>query len=417
MKKVNTLIIGGGITGLSAASFLNKDDDYLVLEGSNELGGYCKTTKRNGFVWDYSGHFFHFRNDEIKKYMMSEMACEVVTVNKITDINYKGHVIDFPFQYNVHQLPKEDFIECLRDMYYLGDQDNKSFKSFVNSTSGKAIADRFLIPYNEKLYACDLNKLDADAMGRFFPKPIKFEELMKKITVSNDYESYNGTFIYPVDGSYEFIKSILKRVSSNKIQLNSKVIKIDSDKRIAYTDADEIHYDILINTMPFDKLLPMLNDKPSKNLSSNKVAVFNLGFDKGTDIKTHWRYFPGKEVFYRVGFYNNILGTDRLSLYVEVGAKKDRTIIEKDLLNKVLTDLRDCGIVTDHKLVDHQFIIMNPAYVHITKESENNYKSFCDKFNKKGIYSIGRYGSWTYCSIEDNIIQAKKLISDLCIQK
>ncbi|MBC8397991.1 MAG: NAD(P)-binding protein, partial [Flavobacteriales bacterium] len=232
MHKVDKLIIGGGITGLSTAAFLGKDSDYLILEGDSELGGYCKTTKRNGFVWDYSGHFFHFRNDEIKKYMMSEMACEVVTVKKITDIDYKGTVIDFPFQYNVHQLPKKDFLECLRDMYYLGDIDNENFKSFVNSTSGKAIAEKFLIPYNEKLYACDLNKLDADAMGRFFPKPIKFDELMEKITVPNDYESYNGTFIYPVDGSFEFIKSILKRADENKIWLNSKANKIDSDKKI-----------------------------------------------------------------------------------------------------------------------------------------------------------------------------------------
>ena len=413
MHKVDKLIIGGGITGLSTAAFLGKDSDYLVLEGTGELGGYCKTTKRNGFVWDYSGHFFHFRNDEIKQYMMSEMACEVVTVKKITDINYKGNVIDFPFQYNIHQLPKEDFLECLRDMYYLGNVDNKNFKSFVNSTSGKAIAEKFLIPYNEKLYAVDLNKLDADAMGRFFPKPIKFDELMEKITVPNDYESYNGTFIYPVDGSFEFIKSILKRVEENKIWLNSKANKIDPDRKIVYTDKGEVHYNTLISTMPFNKILPMVSDDSISELSSNKVAVFNLGFDKGTDIKTHWRYFPGNEIFYRIGFYNNILGTNKLSLYVEVGAKSNEVLDEKVLLNKILKDLNKAGIITDHNLVDYQFIVMDPAYVHITKESEKIYKIFCNDFNKKGIYSIGRYGSWTYCSIEDNIIQAKELINKI----
>lgn len=26
-----------------------------------------------------------------------------------------------------------------------------------------------------------------------------------------------------------------------------------------------------------------------------------------------------------------------------------------------------------------------------------------------GVYSIGRYGSWTYCSIEDNIKEAQAL--------
>ena len=413
MHKVDKLIIGGGITGLSTAAFLGKDSDYLVLEGTGELGGYCKTTKRNGFVWDYSGHFFHFRNDEIKQYMMSEMACEVVTVKKITDIDYKGNVIDFPFQYNIHQLPKEDFLECLRDMYYLGNVDNKNFKSFVNSTSGKAIAEKFLIPYNEKLYAVDLNKLDADAMGRFFPKPIKFDELMEKITVPNDYESYNGTFIYPVDGSFEFIKSILKRVDENKIWLNSKANKIDPDRKIVYTDKGEVHYNTLISTMPFNKILPMVSDDSISELSSNKVAVFNLGFDKGTDIKTHWRYFPGNEIFYRIGFYNNILGTNKLSLYVEVGAKSNEVLDEKVLLNKILKDLNKAGIITDHNLVDYQFIVMDPAYVHITKESEKIYKIFCNDFNKKGIYSIGRYGSWTYCSIEDNIIQAKELINKI----
>ena len=51
------LIIGAGITGLSYA-LLKGDSDYLILETENEIGGYCRTTRRNGFVWDYSGHFF-----------------------------------------------------------------------------------------------------------------------------------------------------------------------------------------------------------------------------------------------------------------------------------------------------------------------------------------------------------------------
>ena len=59
------LIIGGGITGISYALF-SKDRETLILEKENELGGYCRTTKRNGYVWDYSGHFFHFQDEEIK---------------------------------------------------------------------------------------------------------------------------------------------------------------------------------------------------------------------------------------------------------------------------------------------------------------------------------------------------------------
>ena len=52
------LIIGAGISGLSYANFI--ENDFFIVEKESEPGGYCKTIKRNGFVWDYSGHFFSF---------------------------------------------------------------------------------------------------------------------------------------------------------------------------------------------------------------------------------------------------------------------------------------------------------------------------------------------------------------------
>ena len=407
MRKVDTLIIGGGITGLSVASFLGKDKDYLVAEGSNELGGYCKTTKRNGFVWDYSGHFFHFRNKDIKEYMMEHIDTEVVEVQKITDIDYKGTIVDFPFQYNIQQLPSRDFLDCLIDLYKIDEVDNSSFKSFVKSTLGESISNKFLIPYNEKLYATDLDNLDADAMGRFFPKPIDFGDLLERISSKEKFVSYNDTFIYPVDGSFEFVKSILKRVDQDKISLNTKVTSVDLEAKVAYTDSGQIKFDKLVNTAPFNTFMKMCG-KQVEGLSSNKVAVFNLGFDKSTDIQSHWRYFPGDQIFYRIGFYNNILSQDKMSLYVEIGAKQEETLDEQQLLDKVLADLRSSGIVVDQELVEHQFIVMDPAYVHINKNSMKSYEDWCNQYNSEGIYSIGRYGSWTYCSIEDNIIQGKK---------
>lgn len=384
--KTEVLIIGGGITGLSLASYL-KDKDYLVLEKDSIPGGYCKTTIRGDYTWDYSGHFFHFNNPEIRDYVLANMESEMLQVTKITDIDYKGNIIDFPFQFNIDQLPEKEYKECLQDLDNLGETDLSTFKSFVRSTLGKGICNKFIIPYNEKLYACDLDELEYDSMGRFFPK--------------NKTKSYNDTFIYPKGGSYEYIKSVLKRLDTNRILLNTELISLDLKNKIAKTNKGDIKFEQLISTLPFNKI------NPDSRLSANKVAVFNLGFNKGTPIKTHWRYFPGNEVFYRVGFYNNILGQEKLSLYVEIGLKETDQIYEDILLDKVLADLQSCGIIDTHELVDYQFLVMNPAYVHITKDSKKIYNEWCQKYNPQGIYSIGRYGSWTYCSIEDNIIEAK----------
>ena len=392
--ETKTLIIGGGITGLSAASFLPYSD-YLVIEKDSIPGGYCKTTTRGEYTWDYSGHFFHFNNPEIKDYVLANMESEMLQVTKITDIDYKGNIIDFPFQFNIDQLPEQEYKECLKDLNNLGETDLSTFKSFVRSTLGKGICDKFIIPYNEKLYACDLDELEYDSMGRFFPK--------------SKAKSYNDKFIYPKGGSYEYIKSVLKRLDSNKILLNTELISLDLENKIAKTNKGDIKFEQLISTLPFNKF------NPNPKLSANKVAVFNLGFSAGSPIKTHWRYFPGNEIFYRVGFYNNILGQEKLSLYVEIGAQADRKLDETELLMQVLADLKDSGIIEDgvHELVDYQFLVMNPAYVHITKDSKQIYDEWCQEYNPQGIYSIGRYGSWTYCSIEDNIIEAQQTVKIL----
>ena len=63
--KTKYLVIGAGISGLTFANYAK--EDYLVVEKEKEVGGYCRTIKRNGYVWDYAGHFFHFNTDEFKK--------------------------------------------------------------------------------------------------------------------------------------------------------------------------------------------------------------------------------------------------------------------------------------------------------------------------------------------------------------
>jgi protoporphyrinogen oxidase len=103
------------------------------------------------------------------------------------------------------------------------------------------------------------------------------------------------------------------------------------------------------------------------------------------------------------------MDSKNMSLYVEISFKTDEEINQKELLEKVLDDLKKCSIIENHNLVDYQFLLLNPAYVHITEESNNLYNSWSEEFNPKNIYSIGRYGSWTYCSIEDNIIEAELL--------
>ena len=405
------LIIGAGISGLSYAA--KTPNDYLIVEKDNEIGGYCKTIYSGDYVWDYSGHFFHFQRPEIKDYVMSRLdEKDILKVRKYTQIYYKGIYVDYPFQMNIHQLNKDEFIDCLYDLFTIDDSTEvTSFKKMLFAKFGKSIAEKFLIPYNEKLYATDLYKLDVDAMGRFFPYADK-EQIVRNFKNSTN-QSYNSFLLYPRKGVIKIVESVASHVDKSKILLGEKLLSVDMKNKKAVTDKRTIEYDNLISTMPFPVLMDKCGVEYDKEVYSwNKVLVFNLGFDKkGPEKQNNWIYFPDRElVFYRVGFYDNIIGQDKTSLYVEIGFDHEARDIDIDqLLDRTLSDLRKVGIITDQKLVASHPIMMDPAYVHITQRSEEDKARKKDLLKQSDVYSIGRYGSWTYCSLEDNIHEAFSL--------
>ena len=193
--KTKYLIIGAGISGLTFANYIK--DNYLIIEKENEVGGYCRTIKKGDFIWDYAGHFFHFNTEEFKNKFLSKVSKDDIIYNeKCTKIIYKDKIIDFPFQTNIHELDKEEFIDCLYDLFNKEEKDKyDNFLDMLYGKFGKSITEKFLKPYNEKLYAVDLKELDVDAMGRFFPYA-NIKDIINNMK-EHKVNSYNNTFLYP----------------------------------------------------------------------------------------------------------------------------------------------------------------------------------------------------------------------------
>lgn len=420
MGEISTkyLIIGAGISGLTFANYV-KDSDYLVVEKEQKIGGYCKTNINGDYVWDYAGHFFHFKTDEMKKMFLESMKDEeIVFQNKNTKVLYEDILIDYPFQTNIHQLSKQDFIDCLYDLFNKTEKENyNNFLDMLYGKFGKSIVEKFLKPYNEKLYACNLNKLDKNAMGRFFPYA-DTKQIINNMKSSNN-NSYNNTFLYPRKGAGSFLGKLYNNLSKDRVLTSKEIISIDVKRKEAITSSnDVIHYEYLINTSPLNQFLLLSKKeedrKLEQELSYNKVLVFNLGFEKRAENKEHWIYIPDKDTnYYRIGFYNNILNDEKLSMYVEIGFSKDATINVEEELQKTLKNLEKSGITKNNKLSAYEFIIMDPAYVHIQEQTNRQVLKYMEDINKQDMYSIGRYGGWTYCSMEDAMIAAKELAEKL----
>jgi len=429
---IQHLIVGAGVSGLAYANALQQAqaagaagaDDWLVIEQLDEPGGYCRTIKQDGFVWDFSGHFFHFRHPEIEAWLRERMPDqEVLKVNKSSSILFASERVDFPFQKNIHQLPREDFIECLHDLYFReGDPDKaETFEEMLYAKLGRGIVEKFLRPYNEKLYACPLSHLDKDAMGRFFPHA-DIADIIRNMR-RPDNSSYNAHFTYPRGGAIEYINALLHDLPDDRVRYGHRLGHIDLEDGIATMQTRDgtyqVEFDHVISSAPFPKMLDLCGVDYDRDLYTwNKVLVFNLGFDrKGANVD-HWVYIPERDkCFYRVGYYDNIFGTDAMSLYVEIGLKKDAEVDVEASLQQVLADLAKCGIVDGHKLVSWHSIVLDPAYVHVNGPSQADFRERHAELSKAGVHCIGRYGGWKYCAIEDNIVEARELVDSVLAGK
>jgi protoporphyrinogen oxidase len=414
MDSVSTLIVGAGVSGLATAAF-GSDRNCLILEADRAIGGYCKTVRQDGFVWDYSGHFFHFKHPEIESWLRARMPGQQIrTVEKRSLIAYKNGFVDFPFQKNIHQLPREEFIDCLHDLYFAAHATDTTppanFKEMLYARLGRSIAEKFLIPYNEKLYACDLATLDQDAMGRFFPHA-QLPDIIRNMKTP-DRASYNAQFTYPEGGAIEYVKALASAVPPGALALDEPLIAVDLARKVARTPRREIAFSRLVSSAPLPRLLSLCGLPHDRDVFTwNKVLVFNLGFDRKGPRHVHWTYYPDRTLsFYRVGFYDNIFESERMSLYVELGFPRDAVIDVPAERTRVLADLARAGVITDHQLVSQHDVIMDPAYVHITRASMAETARVRTALAAHDVHSIGRYGGWTYCSIEDNILEAQALV-------
>lgn len=444
---VDILVIGAGVSGLAFANAIRAGalaagqppPSLLIAEAASEPGGYCRTVHRDGFVWDYSGHFFHFAHPEIEAWLRQRMpGQDVRTVTRQAKIRYAGRDLDFPFQAHLHQLPQDEFIDCLVDLHAAtraardpAAAPPRSFKEMIYQRLGRGIAERFLIPYNEKLYACDLDELDPDAMGRFFPRADLDSVIANMRPAPGARHGYNATFTYPAGGAIEYVRALLRDLPPGCVRCDHRVVAIDAAARLATLERGDgsrltVRFRQLVSSAPLPRLAALCGlAVPAGVFSANQVQVYNLGFDRKGRGDVHWMYFPDRErVFYRAGWYDNILGGDRMSLYIEIGAPAaahaapagsepaSAPAIEATLA-RVLADLRAEGLVTDHQLVAWHHVVLDPAYVHITKASLAATAALRAELGGAGVYSIGRYGGWTYCSIEDNILEARALAAAL----
>ncbi len=435
------IILGGGLTGLTSAYQLEKNrKNYLLFEKENVLGGLCRSVEKNGFVFDYTGHFLHFSEEQrsVKDFVFNLLKNDLLKIHRNAKIytkysETKDKLLPYPYQANIKFLSKEIRKNCLLQLLnsqlLLKTKKIFNFEDYLIKNFGSKITKYFFKPYNEKLWKEKIYNITTSWAKKFVPIP-DLEEILDSFLKKRlkDY-GYNTYFYYPKNyGIQKLIDEIKSRLNNKKILTSLEVIKIDYKKKeIFFKHGNTYHtikYDKLISTIPLPELLKITNfssqiKNVSYNLKYSSVLCFNIVLNKPVLKGIHWIYFPDKDViFYRLGCYHNISKFLVLpnygSLYVEVGFKKNQKYDENKIFNQVVKDLIKTKIIFSEKQIVFYDILKIPyAYV-IYDFYKDKVVPYILKFLKKNdIYSIGRYGEWKYSYMTENIQDAINTVNIL----
>jgi protoporphyrinogen oxidase len=424
------VIIGSGLTGLSAAFHLEQAGcfDYAIFEKDDRPGGLLKSFEQDRFTFDYTGHFLHLKSLYFRNFLSYIVGMNNLSlIKRQSAIHLYNSTVNYPFQMNLYGLPSKVVYECIEGFIRKKKSIHipETFYDWVLKYFGRGIGEHFFFPYNTKLLSYDIKKVSPSWTGRFVPKVDLREVLQGALSMTEErWVGYNSLFYYPKSGGIEFIIKKLVGSIKNEVKKGFKATQVDLASKIVYFEnGHRENFDYLINTMPLNKLLSNVKGvcradfkQAAEKLLCNSVINFNLGFDV-EDISTkHWLYFPEKKfLFYRLGFWNNINKTSVKNgcsaIYGELAylpkTKKQQNI--DSFIHKSIDQAVAFLSVKKSNVIIEKILPIEHAYVIYDKWREKNIsKIHCD-LNSNGIYSIGRFGEWKYSTMEDAVLDGKRV--------
>jgi protoporphyrinogen oxidase len=399
------IIIGAGISGLSVAHSLT--GEYLLLEKTDKPGGLCGQYQANGFAFDYGGHYFHFQNKEaVKEYVEAFNPFKVFQRN--SKIYVLNRFIPYSLQYHLAYLPLRLQQIILREICRQNETRADNLQEFLLANFGEHLYGLFFRPFLLKFYCRPLTELLCGMDKGSIPVPRREDVHRGALEKKRFAEGYNPIFYYPNQGMQKFIENY-SRPLLNRIRFKEQVQRIDPDQKKVFTDKEIYTYDNLINTMPLKEFLSILDPLPPfswQQLQHISTLVVNVVLARRRR-HFHWLYLPEKNIpFYRIGYYP---GGKTTTVYLEKTIVATERIDGKEIYRDMVYALYKTGMIErQEEILFYDSIKIPVSYIMFDKHWPRLVPPVLEFLRQQQIFSIGRYGSWHYSSMADDIQMARE---------
>ncbi len=221
------VIIGGGITGLSAAWYAQKkypEASIILFEKQNRLGGSIQTSYDGGYLFEKGPRTFQINRSPHLLELIRELDLQIIESSqeaKRRFILYKGKL-----RTPTSLLPRF-FPTLIRELFIpRSNQEDESICDFASRRFSAKMAEVFFDPLTLGIYAGDIRKL---SLRSCFPSLHQWEKEHGSVVKALMKLPKAKKGLFTIKGGMQRLIDALEQKLKIEIHLNTEVDKVSAD--------------------------------------------------------------------------------------------------------------------------------------------------------------------------------------------
>jgi UDP-galactopyranose mutase len=413
------VVVGAGPTGLGAAHRLHElgFDDYVVLEAGAEAGGLARSYEDDaGFTYDVGGHVFFSHYEYYDRVVENALVDGYSELDREAWVWIGGRFVRYPFQNSLRDLDPEMTLDCVMGLVEAERRPSVGVASFADwmlQTFGTGITEHFMRPYNSKVWATPPELLSCGWIAERV-SVVDLRAVLRTIICDDRAEPWgpNGRFRYPLRGGTGALCTNIAKPLLDHIAFECPVVAVDpQEKTVDTADGRRWHYDLLLSTMPLNRLVESAEHAPHRvraaaaRLAWTSGHIVGIGLDRPTATTKNWIYFPESTVpFYRVTYLSNYSPfmtpvPGQTLLLAEVSRSPSEPSDADTIVDDVIDGLLHAGLMTPNdrsRVLSRWLHSPRMTYPVPTLDRDAALAAIHPWLSEHDIASRGRFGAWLY---------------------
>jgi len=425
-------VLGAGITGLTLARVLDADGhEVLVLEKGDRIGGLCQSSVIDGFTSDHSGGHIVFSKDRpTLDWMLDRIGRNnLVERRRESRILWHDRYVQYPFENGIGDLTPEAKFDCIKGYIEAnrrresGEPCPENFRDWILWKMGRGFADHFMIPYNEKIWSCDLREMASDWVAGRVPDAPLDDILKAAVGIRTEGYAHQAIFYYPKHGGFQALVDGTADPIQESIRTNTPVVSVR--RRGDGWRVNDEDFDFVINTIPLPELAKVFEDLPESVADDCRalapISLINVlfGFEHDGELADRsWIYLPfeSQGPMNRVTFFSNYSPHNappgHASYMAEV-TYRGRLDPDQAWLDDLARCMEEQGLLRRSDIVTTHWFRSPYAYIDQNLEFGPRIERLRNWFDESGMLTIGRFGRYEYHNSDQCIMRARQAHTQL----